>query len=130
MSSSNPPITFDGMVAHLMGDRTIAMEASPPGPPERVDGYSIGVVAVAAGPGPHGGEMHPDGDELLYLLDGEMELIIDDGDEATMGAETTVRLVTGDVFVMPRGVWHRLEALAPSRLLHATPGPNGDYRPR
>jgi hypothetical protein len=31
---------------------------------------------------------------------------------------------------VPKGLWHRVEALEPGRLLHATPGPGGDYRPR
>jgi hypothetical protein len=31
---------------------------------------------------------------------------------------------------VPRGVWHRLEAVDPSYLIHVTPGPNGGHRPR
>src|SRR3954453_18856703 len=38
-----------------------------PGPPARLDGHTIGVCAIG-GPSPHGGEMHPDGDELLYVI--------------------------------------------------------------
>ncbi|MFV0524018.1 MAG: cupin domain-containing protein [Acidimicrobiales bacterium] len=128
--STDVPIAFEGMVAHLLGGRSIAVASSPPGPPVRVDGYSIGVVPVAPGPGPHLGELHPDGDELLYVFSGSMDLIIDDGDKETVGVETSVRLRPGDAFVVPRGIWHRLEAREPGRLLHITPGPGGDYRPR
>ena len=129
-TSPSSPVAFEGMVAHLMGDRTIAVEASPPGPPQRVDGYSIGVVPVAVGPGPHRGEMHPDGDELLCVFSGTMDVILDDGDNTRVGTETSVRLNPGDAFVVPKGLWHRVEALEPGCLLHATPGPGGDYRPR
>ncbi len=73
--------------------------------------------------------MHPDGDELLHLIRGTMDLILDDGNQVVVGAETSLRLDSGDAFVVPKGVWHRLAALEPSTLLHATPGPGGDYRP-
>jgi len=59
-----------------------------------------------------------------------MELILDDGDERAVGVETTVVLRSGDAYVVPRGVWHRLEPVEPSYLVHVTPGPNGGYRPR
>ncbi len=74
--------------------------------------------------------MHPDGDEFLYIVNGVMELILDDGDERAVGVETKVLLGSGDAYVVPRGVWHRLEAVEPSYLIHVTPGPNGDHRPR
>ena len=59
-----------------------------------------------------------------------MELILDDGDERAVGVETKVLLRSGDAYVVPRGVWHRLEPVEPSYLIHVTPGPNGGYRPR
>jgi quercetin dioxygenase-like cupin family protein len=59
-----------------------------------------------------------------------MELILDSGDEHAAGVETNVPLRTGDAYVVPRGVWHRLEALEPSFLVHVTPGPHGGHRPR
>lgn len=120
---------FDGMVARVFRDHTITVEASPPGPPRRIDGYTVGVVTVPEGPGPHGGEMHPDGDELLHVVSGTMRLVLDDGDEESVGAETVVMLRAGDAYVVPRGVWHRVLAVEPSRLLHVTPGPNGGARP-
>jgi mannose-6-phosphate isomerase-like protein (cupin superfamily) len=124
------PVPFAGNVAHVARDWSIAIAAAPPGPPRRIDGYTIGAVAVAPGPGPHAGEVHPDGDELLYAVSGTMVLVCDDGDEHRVGVETTVVLRAGDVCVVPRGVWHRLEAREPSFLVHVTPGPSGGYRPR
>src|ERR1700730_10460906 len=38
----------------------------------------IGAIPNIDGPGPHGGEVHPDGDEFLYVVTGTMELILDD----------------------------------------------------
>ncbi len=58
-----------------------------------------------------------------------MELVLDDGDEATIGAGTVVVLRANDAYVVPRGVWHRLIAREPSRLVHVTLGPRGPARP-
>jgi mannose-6-phosphate isomerase-like protein (cupin superfamily) len=121
---------FAGKVADIHRDWTMSIRTAPPGPPERMDGYTIGAVADIEGPGPHLGEVHPDGDEFLYLVSGAMELILDDGDERAVGVETRVRLGPGDAYVVPRGVWHRLEAFERSFLVHVTPGPHGGHRPR
>ena len=108
----------------------MTIRTAPPGPPQRVDGYTIGAIPHVGGPGPHGGEVHPDGDEFLYVVTGTMKLILDDGDEQAVGVEAKVLLRSGDACIVPRGVWHRLEALEPSHLVHVTPGPHGAHRPR
>ena len=93
------------------------------GPPKRIEGYTVGAPWVE-GPPPHGGEMHPDADEMLFLVSGRMQVVLElpDGDRA-------VDLVAGQAFVIPRGVWHQIYAVEPGQLLHITPGPNGDARP-
>ena len=83
----------------------------PPGPPKRIDGYTVGVIPNLEGPSPHRGEVHPD------------------GDEQTIGAETIVALRDGDAFVVPRGVWHQVRVIEPAYFVHVTPGPNGSGRP-
>jgi mannose-6-phosphate isomerase-like protein (cupin superfamily) len=124
------PVRFEGSVANIARDCSMTITSAPPGPPRRIDGYTIGAIPTVDGPGPHGGEVHPDGDEFLYVVSGTMELILDDGDERAVGVETTVVLRSGDAYVVPRGVWHRLEPVESSYLVHVTPGPNGGYRPR
>jgi mannose-6-phosphate isomerase-like protein (cupin superfamily) len=125
-----PPLRFAGHVANIARDGSIVITSAPPGPPRRIDGYTVGAITDIDGPGPHGGEVHPDGDEFLYVVSGTMELILDDGDERAVGVETTVVLRAGDAYVVPSGRWHRLEALEPSYLVHVTPGPSGGHRPR
>ena len=120
---------FSGRVARLGRDDSVWIEDAPPGPPKRIDGYTIGAVTVAVGAGPHLGEMHPDGDELLHVVSGTLELIVDDGDAERVGSETVTVLAAGDACVVPRGAWHRLVAVEPSYLVHVTPGPNGEARP-
>jgi quercetin dioxygenase-like cupin family protein len=123
------PVDFADKVANLWRDNTVDLEVAPPGPPKRIDGYTIGAVTILEGPGPHLGEMHPDGDEFLHVASGAMNLIVDDGDADAIGAETVVLLRAGDACVVPRGMWHRVIALEPSYLIHVTPGPNGAARP-
>lgn len=124
------PVHLAGSVADIARDWSMTIRSVAPGPPRRIDGYTIGAIPNVDGPGPHGGEVHPDGDELLYVVSGTMELILDDGDEEAPGVETTVVLRAGDAYIVPRGVWHRLETVEPSYLIHVTPGPNGGARPR
>lgn len=121
---------FEGKVANIMRTGAIAVVPAPPGPPRRIDGYTIGAIPRLDGASPHGGEVHPDGDEFLYIVSGTVELILDDGDEHAVGAETKVVLRAGDAYVVPRGMWHQLEMVEPTHLVHVTPGPNGGHRPR
>ena len=47
------------------------------GPPPRIDGYVIG-TPVMARPAPHNGEMHPDGDEVLFLISGRLDVVLEE----------------------------------------------------
>ena len=95
----------------------------PSGPPPRIDGYTIGAPLMIREP-PHGGEMHPDGDELLFLISGRVTVLLEDRDPPR-----EVNLVQGEAFIVPRGVWHRVLVSEPSQLLYITPGPGGEHRP-
>jgi len=92
-------------------------------PPQRIEGFTIGAPRVAGDP-PHDGEMHPDGDELLYLVSGAVTVRLELSD-----GHTRVDLGAGDAIVIPQGVWHQITMREPYQLIHITPGPNGDARP-
>lgn len=94
-----------------------------PGPPLRIDGLTIGAPLLTREP-PHAGEMHPDGDELLYLISGRVTVLLEDQEPPRR-----VGLSPGQALVVPRGVWHRVLLEEPSRILHVTPGPGGEHRP-
>jgi len=81
-----------------------------------VAGRLAGEARMTKSP-PHGGEMHPDGDELLILVEGEVDVVLDDED-----GERVTALSPGDAFVVPRRTWHRVIVKSPCRLLHFTPG--------
>ena len=69
-------------------------------------------------------EMHPAGDEFVYLLSGSVELLL----EEAAGVKSLSILGTGAVIV-PRGVWHTTKVQAPSRMLHVTLGAGTETRP-
>jgi mannose-6-phosphate isomerase-like protein (cupin superfamily) len=57
-------------------------------------------------------EMHPEADEVLFLISGALDLILDQPD-----GEQTVTLRVGEATFVPRGVWHRLVIRKPGKLL-------------
>ena len=104
-------------------DRRALLVEQPGGPPKRIDGLTVGAPELT-GPDPHGGEMHPDGDELLYLVSGAVTVTL----ELSEG-DRRLDLGAGDAMVVPKGVWHKITLREPGRLIHITPGPNGNARP-
>ena len=87
-----------------------------------VDGASFGVAHMSEN-SPHDGERHPDGDEILYLISGKVRVVFVDSDEPD------IDVLPGDGLIVPKGVWHRVDILAPSQIVYLTPGPNNEYRP-
>jgi mannose-6-phosphate isomerase-like protein (cupin superfamily) len=103
--------------------RAVFVERSPSGHPNRIVGYTIESSALG-GPPPHGGEMHPDADEFLYLVSGRIRVRLELSDE-----DTEVELGAGQAVIVPRGTWHQIYVEEPGRLLNITPGPGGQARP-
>jgi len=68
-------------------------------------------------------EMHPHGDELLCLLAGAIDVVLEEpaGDRA-------VPLKAGEMFVVPRGVWHRIVLHEPADVLFVTPPKGTELR--
>lgn len=95
---------------------------SRPDPAVRFDGLTIGLATMTEN-SPHGGEMHPDGDEVLMLVSGRVRVVFEEP------GFVDVEMQAGDGLIVPRGIWHRVDILEPSQILYATPGPGGDYRP-
>lgn len=69
-------------------------------------------------------EMHPQGEEVLVLLDGRMTLILDEP-----GGERRVEMAPGATCIVPKGVWHRALVPEPSRFLGITYGAGTQHRP-
>jgi mannose-6-phosphate isomerase-like protein (cupin superfamily) len=69
-------------------------------------------------------ERHPAGEEILVLMSGELELVLDTG-----GGEQRAVLKPGQTFIVPRGVWHRGIVKKPGKLMFITPGAGTEHRP-
>jgi quercetin dioxygenase-like cupin family protein len=115
-------VAFDSVVGEVDRDGCVRFALRLPGPPPRVDGHLLALTSLERSP-PHLGERHPDGDELIYLLSGEVTVVI----EAPRGDERHA-LRPGDSLIVARGLWHRIEVTRPVRLAHLTPGPSGEHR--
>ena len=104
--------------------RDLSAEIMPaqPDPAIPVDGYTFGVTTMTEN-SPHDGEMHPDGDEVLYLISGRVGVTIETDPVQKLD------MLPGDGLVVPKGIWHRVDIVEPSQIVYLTPGPNGEYRP-
>jgi mannose-6-phosphate isomerase-like protein (cupin superfamily) len=69
-------------------------------------------------------EMHPAGDEILFMLEGEAIFVL----ELATGLSEVV-LSAGRLLVIPRGVWHTAKVSNLSRLLAITAGAGTEHRP-
>ena len=110
-------------VLDVRSDRSISTRIRNPGPPERIDGMTVGIQMVT-GDAPHDGEMHPDGDEILYVASGRMRLTGDSDPRAPL------ELGPCDACIVRKGEWHRLSVVEPALLVQITPGPRGEHRPK
>lgn len=103
-------------------DGSVQSRERKPGPPERIDGMSLGLVTMKAGePSPHNGEMHPDGDEILLVTSGTIRVTCDTD-------PTPVDIGAGQACIISKGEWHNIACLEDCQLLHITPGPGGEAR--
>lgn len=80
---------------------------------DELNGSMLGLVRFA---GLTPWEIHPDGDELLHVLEGEVEVTVltDDGPVRDV-------LRAGAIFIVARNLWHRQRARPSVTLLFSTP---------
>jgi len=64
-------------------------------------------------------EVHPNGDEVVYLLSGATDMVLLQAD----GSEQTIYLhKANSAVVVPRNVWHTARPHEPTSMLFITPG--------
>ena len=68
-------------------------------------------------------EMHPYGDEFVYLLSGEVEMQLD-----LPSGVTSTRIVGRGAILVPRGIWHTAKVFRPSCMLFVTRGGGTQHR--
>ena len=111
-------------VVHIFRNGSAEISEPPSGPHRRIDGYEVGAPFMTQS-APHGGEVHPDGDELLFIVSGRVTVVLEDEEPPRR-----VDVDCGQAFIVPQGVWHRVEIDEPTQLVYVTPGPRGAHRPR
>ncbi len=111
-----------GLVFDIHRDLSVTTRRRKPGPPERIDGMTVGIELVSHD-APHDGEVHPDGDEILVVVSGRMRVVFE------AAPSEPIELGPGQACVVPKGEWHKINILEPGQLIHVTPGPRGDHRP-
>ena len=68
-------------------------------------------------------EMHPEADELVYLLSGSAVMLLEQP-----GGLEEVPLSTRAAVIVPKGVWHTAKVTQPSRMLFVTMGHGTQHR--
>jgi len=70
-------------------------------------------------------EIHPSGDEIVYLLSGEVEFILEQA-----GARNSLRLSkAGSYVIVPKGTWHTAKTNVSTAMLFVTSGEGTHNRP-
>jgi len=70
-------------------------------------------------------EMHPNGEEFVYLLEGDIEFLM----ETAEGELSSQRITDRGAVVVPRGVWHTAKVFKPSRMFFITMGAGTQHQP-
>ena len=106
----------------LRSDFSIGTRPRKPGPPERVDAMTVNFVTMEQD-APHGGEVHPDGDELLIVISGRIAVTGD------TDPTETLEVGPGEACLVSMNEWHKVSVIEHVQLVAITPGPRGDHRP-
>jgi mannose-6-phosphate isomerase-like protein (cupin superfamily) len=69
-------------------------------------------------------EVHPEGDEVVLLLAGAIDLVLE-----RAGGLDVVALTAGRAAIVPAGTWHTAVVREPGVALHVTWGAGTDHRP-
>ena len=125
----NPAFTLDSTYIHLRPDESaLAMEGGPAFWQHIEERHDLDHGRLMGSTDQNKDwdhwERHPAGDEILTLLSGELEIVLD-----LPGREQRSRIQAGETFVVPKGIWHRGIVHQPGTLMFVTPGAGTQHRP-
>ena len=89
--------------------------------PLTFDGRRVGHLTVEHGGERDEWEMHPDQDELLYLVKGTIDVFFREELDGGEGQDQVMTFGQGEACVIPRGMWHRQVVIGRCRMLFLTP---------
>jgi len=90
------------------------------GEPTEFDGLNVGIVTLEHTT--NNGEVHLDGDEILYVISGEICLTSDSN------LNESLTLISGDSCIIKKGEWHKVNVVKTTKLIYMTPGLNNEHR--
>jgi quercetin dioxygenase-like cupin family protein len=115
------PVDVSKFIFNIADDYSVVESPTGNGPPKQLSGISVGIVTMEADP-PHGGEVHHDGDEIIYVISGVLRI------ENDSNPGSDIRLGAGESCIIKKGEWHKVYVVEKAQLIYITPGPNNEYR--
>jgi quercetin dioxygenase-like cupin family protein len=111
-------------LAMLHGRTPQTTSADRVGSSAQVAPYRDGALFTSKFSGKGAWERHPQGDELVHILDGSatLEIVPEDGPPQSFSIRA------GTVAIVPRGAWHRFLSSEGVTLMTATPLPTDHIR--
>lgn len=70
-------------------------------------------------------EMHPNGDEVVYLLAGSATFVL----QHAQGTVSVELKKPGEYLIVPKGTWHTAKFREATQMLFVTPGEGTQHRP-
>jgi quercetin dioxygenase-like cupin family protein len=107
----------------LEGRTPTSSEAEREGAFGRIAPYRDGAIFTAKFAGTSAWERHPQGDEIVQIVDGKTTLHL-----ITEQGRQSVTLTTGMMVVVPQNAWHQFEAPDGVCVMTATPQPTEHLR--
>ena len=98
-----------------MGDTT---DEESKGSFAKLSDYRNGGIFITHYSGNSEWERHPNGDELVQVIEGETTLIL-----LVNGNQTSNTLREGELLVVPKGIWHRFKTPKGVKVMTITPQP-------
>jgi len=71
-------------------------------------------------------EIHPAGDEIVVLLSGRADMVLDRGGNH----EVSPLAQLGAFVIVPKGIWHTARISTPTSMLFVTPGEGTENKPK
>ena len=71
-------------------------------------------------------EIHPAGDEIVVLLSGYADMVLDRGGSHQVSALAQ----PGSFIIVPKGTWHTARISTPTSMLFVTPGQGTENKPK
>ena len=105
---------------NLAKDLSVTISGSS-NPFDTFNGYKFAVVTMSQD-APHDGEMHPNGDEIIFLISGHLDITLE------YEEPQVVSVTQGKGIVIPKGIWHKVRVIEPAHMVTLTPGPDFMFR--